>query len=531
MTRPPTRLLVLGIDAASPDLLEAWIADGTLPNLGTLAARGLAGRTRGLDGFFVGSTWPSLYTGTNPARHGFHYQMQLVPGTYRLADRTHGAFVEREPFWRALSRSGQRVAVLDVPLAAPEPEPLNGIQVVEWGAHDAFFGCSTRPPELASWLESRWGRHPAGSSCDADGRSAADYRRLAQALEAGVERKTEWTLDLLRRGGWDLFMQVFTESHCVGHQCWHLHDAGHPAYDLAAAVVAGDPIRDVYRAIDRAVGAIVGAAGDATCIVFSAHGMSHRYGAHFLLRDLLVALGVARRPRPTLRSRAAGAVGAAWRALPAPARAALAALRARRPRPNDAAPRGRGLGVDPGGSRCFPVANGLAVSGIRLNLAGREPRGTLAPADAAPFIERLRADLLDIVDDATGAPLVSRVVQTVDLYHGEHANALPDLLVEWSERAAVGSTALGGGAGARVVARSPRIGTIVGANDYGRSGEHRPGGWLMAAGPGLTRGVLAGAPSLLDLAPTFAAVLGVALPNIDGSAVAAIADPHGTAAA
>ncbi|MGH7647001.1 MAG: alkaline phosphatase family protein, partial [Gemmatimonadaceae bacterium] len=61
------RLLILGIDAASPDLLDAWVADGTMPNLAAVVARGLTGRVRGLDGFFVGSTWPSLVTGTNPA--------------------------------------------------------------------------------------------------------------------------------------------------------------------------------------------------------------------------------------------------------------------------------------------------------------------------------------------------------------------------------------------------------------------------------------------------------------------------------
>lgn len=522
MTGGRTRLLVLCLDAASPDLLDAWIADGTLPNLAGLVARGLVGRTRGLEGFFVGSTWPSLYTGTSPAEHGFHYQMQLVPGTYRIADRTRGAFVEREPFWRALGRAGKRIALLDVPLAAPEPEGLPGVQVVEWGAHDPFFGFSTRPADVASWIEARWGRHPVGASCDADARSARDYRDFALALEAGVQRKTEWTVELLRRGGWDLVMQVFGESHCVGHQCWHLHDADHPAYDAAISAVAGDPIRSVYRAIDRAIGEIVAAAGDVPCVVFAAHGMSHRYGAHFVLRDLLVALGAAALPAPTTRDRARSLAAAMWHAMPAAARAPLTALRPQRRMPNSGARRTRGIGVAPERSLCFPVPNGLAVSGIRLNLAGREPRGILAPGDdATRFVERLESELLAIVDDATGAPLVSRVVRTRDLFQGAHIDALPDLLVEWSERAAAGSTALGG-AGARVVARSPRIGTIEAANDYGRSGEHRPGGWFVAAGPALPTGRLHREPSLLDLAPTFAALVGVALADATGAPITEI---------
>jgi predicted AlkP superfamily phosphohydrolase/phosphomutase len=524
VSTPPTRLLVIGIDAASPELLDAWIADGTLPNLAALAKRGLVARTRGIEGFFVGSTWASLYTGTNPAQHGLHYQMQLVPGSYRLEDRAKGVFVQRDPFWRVLSRAGRRVAVLDVPLSRIESE-LNGVQVVEWGAHDAFFGHSTLPAELASEIKALVGRHPAGASCDAPGRGAKEYRELISALEEGARRKGEWSAELLPRGEWDLFMQVFTESHCVGHQCWHLHDARHPAHDASMAAITGDPLRAVYRAIDRALGKLVDAAGDAQVIVFAAHGMSHRHGAHFLLRDLLFALGAAAPPAMPPRERARDLGSRAWHALPVAMRTFLSPLRRRvMPSTVASAPSGPpGIGVDPDRSRCFPLTNGLAVSGIRLNLAGREPRGVLAPGEEADcFVEQLEKDLLAIVDDASGAPLVRRVMRTRDLYGGEHLDALPDLLVEWSEAVAIGSTALGNGAGAHVRARSPRIGTIEGANDYGRSGEHRPGGWLVAAGPGVEHGRLERAPSLLDLAPTFARILGVELPGADGKPIAEI---------
>jgi len=515
----PTRLLVIGIDAASPDLLDAWVADGTLPALAALSGRGLVARTRGVEGFFVGSTWASLYTGTNPAKHGLHYQMQLVPGSYRLEDRSAGAFVERDPFWRVLSHAGKRVAVLDVPLSKCETE-LNGAQVVEWGGHDAFFGYSALPPELASHIARQFGRHPADASCDAGARSAEQYRDFVSSLESGIQRKSAWTAELLARGGWDLFMQVFTESHCVGHQCWHLHDPAHPAHDAAVADITGDPLRTVYRAIDREIGTLVQAAGDAHIIVFAAHGMASRYGAHFLLRDVLFALGVANPPRQAIRARARDVAARAWHAAPEWLRAMAKPLRRGAMSGSAAASHPAGIGIDPDRSFCFPLANGLAVSGIRLNLAGREPRGTLMPGvQADRFVEQLEKDLLAIIDEASGAPLVAQVLRTRDLYEGEHLDALPDLLVEWNEEVANGSTALAGGAGARVVARSNRIGTIVGANDYGRSGEHRPGGWLVAAGAGVEHGMLERAPSLLDLAPTFARILGVELPGAEGTPI------------
>lgn len=523
MSAAPTRLLVIGIDAASPDLLDEWIADGTLPNLAALRARGLSARTRGIDGFFVGSTWPSMYTGANPAQHGFHYQMQLVPGSYRLEDRALGAFVEREPFWRVLSRAGRRVAVLDVPLSKLEPD-LAGVQVVEWGGHDALFGYGTLPHELAAQIRERHGAHPLGVPCDGAGRGAAEYGALVAALEEGVRRKTRWSIELLERGGWDLFMQVFTESHCVGHQCWHLHDPAHPAHDPAIAASGGDPVHAVYRAIDAAVGELSRAAGDAQIIVFSAHGMSHRFGAHFLLCDILCALGVATPSAPARRGRVRAAAALAWRALPGRVRAALAPVK-RFASPHRALhPAIAGMGVDPARSSCFPLANGLAVSGIRLNLAGREPHGILAPgAEAERFVAQLESDLMEMKDETTGAPLVARVMRTRELYAGDRLDALPDVLVEWNDAVAIGSTALGAGARARAIATSPKIGAVAGANDYGRSGEHRAGGWLVAAGPGIPHGRLHREPSLLDLAPTFTRMLGVDLEHADGTTIRELA--------
>src|ERR1041384_2410308 len=96
---PRARVLALGIDAASPDLVERWALDGTLPHVGSLLRRGLAGRTRSVDGFFVGSTWPSFFTGVTPARHGIHSLAMLRPGTYEVAHLPTGEQVKRERFW------------------------------------------------------------------------------------------------------------------------------------------------------------------------------------------------------------------------------------------------------------------------------------------------------------------------------------------------------------------------------------------------------------------------------------------------
>ena len=523
----PTRLLVLGIDAASPDLLDGWIADGTLPNLRMLAARGIVGRTRGVEGFHIGSTWPSLYTGTDPSHHGVHYLVQLVPGTYQLRYSATGDFVRGEPFWRSLSNAGRRVAVLDVPLSRLDTE-LNGVHVVEWGGHDSVYGFQCAPADLGRDLAARYGGHPLGGSCDAVRRSADDYSAFLDRLELGVTKKVTWTKELLARGGWDLFMQVFTEAHCTGHQCWHLHDVRHPAYDPTIAAALGDPLRRIYRSIDAAIGQLVAAAGnDTPAVVFTAHGMSHWYGAQFLLETMLVRLGVTV-PRAAAPGHSAGVrdlARSAWRTLPASVRGPINSVR-QRLAADSTTDRPPALSVDAARSLCFPLNNGLAVGGIRLNLLGREPEGRLRPGPKAhAFVEQLTADLSSIIDERTGQSVVRRVIRTAECYSGPMLDYLPDLLVEWSDDVPTGSTALSAGRGALVRASSPKIGVIEGMNDYTRTGEHRPGGWFVAAMPGIAPGPLGREVSLLDLAPTFTRLLGVHMAGSQGRAVEALMPP------
>lgn len=522
----PTRVLVLGIDAASPVLLERWIADGTLPNLAALVQRGLSSRVQSVDGFFIGSTWPSVYTGTTPASHGVHYLLELQRGSYELRHSVDGAFVRRPAFWRALSDAGRRVAILDVPLSRLE-QNLNGVQIVEWGGHDSIFGFRASPESLAAKILDRFGPHPVGSTCDADNRTTADYNDFVRRLELGAERKGTLSRELLSEGRWDLFMQVFTEGHCAGHQCWHIHDLAHPAHNADQAKAVGDPLRKAYAAIDREIGALVAMAPGAHVVVFSGHGMGHWYGAQFLLHDILVRLGASvARPvtPPTFKSQAIGAARQLWRRLPHSVRSLIKQARSSSASAPKEVAHTPSISADVARSRCFVHPNGLAIGGIRLNLVGREPGGLLRPGtEADNFVSWLRESLLAIVDTRTGTPIIRSVRRTADLYAGENLDLLPDLLVEWSDEVATGSTHVAGGIGATVTASSPLFGTISGVNDFGRTGEHRSQGWIVAAGPGITHGQFSSPPNVIDLAPTFAAMLGVTLANVDGKPIEQLA--------
>jgi predicted AlkP superfamily phosphohydrolase/phosphomutase len=161
-----------------------------------------------------------------------------------------------------------------------------------------------------------------------------------------------------------------------------------------------------------------------------------------------------------------------------------------------------------GSHRYFDVPNNDVYGGIRINLAGREPAGWVRPgADFDAVCSELECELRQLVNLETGRPLVRRVLRTAEHYVGEHLDALPDLLVEWDREAPI----------RRI--HSPRIGTIEGEFRGGRTGDHKPNGLLMAAGPGIPPQRLERPVSVTDVAPTLAARLGVSLTDVDGAPI------------
>jgi predicted AlkP superfamily phosphohydrolase/phosphomutase len=145
---------------------------------------------------------------------------------------------------------------------------------------------------------------------------------------------------------------------------------------------------------------------------------------------------------------------------------------------------------------------------IRVNLAGREPNGLVQPGRQYDAVCRRIADALGtIVDVDTGRQIVARVVRTRDVYRGERLAALPDLWVEWRKLGHVHRV------------ESPLIGRVERDWDGCRTGDHRPGGRVLISGPHVRPGRLDRPVPVIDLAPTVAAMLGVVLPDVDGTPV------------
>jgi len=67
-----SRVLLIGLDAAEPRLVERWMTDGSLPNLRRLRDSGSYGRLASTADWISASPWPTFYTGTSPGDHGYY---------------------------------------------------------------------------------------------------------------------------------------------------------------------------------------------------------------------------------------------------------------------------------------------------------------------------------------------------------------------------------------------------------------------------------------------------------------------------
>jgi predicted AlkP superfamily phosphohydrolase/phosphomutase len=495
------RVLFVGLDAADIDLIEPWAAAGELPTLQGLLETSIRVDTEGPPGFYVGAIWPTLYTAVNPAEHGVHNWKQIRLGTYDFEPAPSRPRLAHAAFWDVASAAGRRVAVVDAPLAAESPG-LNGLQVLEWGDHDSELGFATTPPDLADQIAHRFGLHPVQGNCNQHDRSPREVAAFRDALVDGAGAKAELSRDLLERDDWDLFVTVFSESHCVGHQLWHVHDPNHPKHDPEVATAVGDPVLDVYRAVDAGLGRLLAAADDDTTVaVFASHGMGAHHDPTFLLDAMLERLEIADNLRaPGRRLRWLARLGPLGRTAWARRRAALDARIDELVGP-----------LEPWNRLWFQHPNNEVEAGIRLNVVGREPFGRVEPgAHYEGVCERLIGHLHALTDGDTGEPLVRDVLVTRREYGGRHLDEFPDLVVRWNRPA-------------RPVHRivSPAAGEVVGDYAGARTGDHHPRGALLLRGPGLAPGRAAthGPVPVIDLGPTILALLGVDWPGVEGRPV------------
>ena len=510
------RTLIVGLDGATWDLADRFIADGRMPHLARLVEEGVRAPLNSTSPPMTLPSWSSMLTGCNPGRHGIFDFVRKVEDRWALefTNATHRAV---PTLMRVLSDRGLRAGSVAVPTTWP-PEALNGVQVsgfdgpVSTGIDASFC----EPKGVYDEIKRRFG-----------GMKFADFQesvideqwhdRALDALLREIPRKTAIAQWLIESERYDCFMLLFGESDTVSHHFWMFHDERSPRHDPTASTRLKDAIATVYSALDDALGKLIASAGPEHVCVVSDHGFGGAstyalYLNRFLeskgwltykheveVDGMATGSGLAAKLRAVASTRVpADWQGKLYRAVPD---AVLGSIETK----------SRFGDVDFDRTQAVSDEMNYAAT-IRLNLPGASSE------QRAEAVSRLGADL--VTWEVDGHRVVKSVSTREELYSGACVSDSPDVILELNLRDDYSYTLL---PSLRVPSgttwRRLEPSEYVGGKGLGMNGTHRQFGLLSLWGRGVVAGgsVEAGMP---DIAPTLLHLMGEPVPeHMDGRVI------------
>ena len=104
------KIMVLGFDGASWNILKTMMEKGHLPHFSYLMKNGVSGNLKSTVPPLSGPAWASFATGKNPGKHGIYDFFRNVPKEYATT-LINSSFFPTKTLWEVLSEKGKKVAV------------------------------------------------------------------------------------------------------------------------------------------------------------------------------------------------------------------------------------------------------------------------------------------------------------------------------------------------------------------------------------------------------------------------------------
>lgn len=486
---PFSRVLLIGLDGATFDVLGPLMEQGKMPVLKSLVDGGTSALLESTKPPITPAAWTTFMTGKGPGRHGIIDFLRYDPARNELM-LNNNQKISQPTIWQILSEKKYRVGSINVPMTYP-PEPVNGFMVSGFDTPpgEPF----TYPRELQDALlakypdythEKKWARKATGG----DDLFAQNLGYIKQSFERGYDLACFCG----ERYGWDVMMVLFKLVDNLQHKAWRYIDErtrdSNPARRQQTI--------DCWVKLDEVLGKLKTLAEKhgATIMMMSDHGHGSLDGK--AQPNLLLAkwgyLG--------LRSgfaRASTRAGVWWNRLTR--RNGLIS--------NQQMAIKHDLAFDWSRTRACVLHAGI-YGFLYINLKGRQPQGIVDPKDFDPLRKEIRERLLAAKTrdrDGRDFNIFTEVHTTEDLYDCSRKEYpwMPDLMLVPADGLAVVKK-IRGNSPVRWVPMSRLEGT------------HRLHGMFTANGPGVAAGKKIKA-HIADLAPTVLAGLGERVPkDMDG---------------
>ena len=511
-----SRVLVIGLDGATFDLIDPWVKEGKLPILGQCLREGTRSTLWSTPLSNSAQAWSSFITGKNPGKHGIYDFFERVPDGYGVRF-LNASFRRGKSLWRLASDAGRRVGIMNVPITYPA-ERVNGFLIpgLDAPGMDNRFAY---PRGLMDEIDQEVGRYILEAGIWGYIRRGKPDVALEKLLEMARVR-TATASYLLKAKEWDLFVVVYTATDKAQHHFWKYIDPSRP--EFLTTEPYGNAIFQVYQQIDQGIGQLIQAGGDATVIIMSDHGAGpssrrtmyiNRWLQHEgFLRSVdgrRVSGGIGRLTYRFLE----GADNQIRKMLPRKVKERMVRLL---PRLRDRVDSVLLLaGIDWSQTLAYSRENHPAIF---INLAGREPGGIVKGGDHYQIVrDRVIQKLRGLRCPQTGSPVVGEIFRQEDVYHGSEALRGPDIIFRWNQSLYVHRPSGPGSASPFLEALEDRAILAI-ENTRRPSGIHRDDGIFIGRGGAMKRGKSMTGATIYDIAPTVLYLLGLPVPDdMDGS--------------
>ena len=512
---PRKRVVFVGIDGATWDIIEPMVAAGELPNLAAMMENGAYGPLESTKPPNSSLAWTSFQTGVHPGKHGVYFFREQRPGRYERPVVSFDS-IQAPTVWKLASEQGKKVSVAYVPMTFP-PEELSGGMVGGLLTPDRRSDF-VRPAGLRAELEQALGFELPSDNEPELLFHSSDEQTALESLIRTTEQVEQVGMELLERHDPDLFAVVFRAVDLASHQAWCFQDPEWVARNPGAARGREGLLADMYRRLDAALGRFRDKAlamdGEVAFGCCSDHGfgpISYR----FYLNAWLVREGYL-----VFKKGAAGAASGRlklwlqrkWAGLLR--RTGVARRRMEKGASPDRRPEQTVADmIDWSRSRAYSSFSG-GEDIVLINLKGREPEGIVEPGEEYEALrEEILAKLLEVRAE-DGTRIVAKAFKREELWRGPQLHVAPDIQF-LSHETSVN------------VAPSPVHPRVVEPAVEGRPAMHRMQGVYLWEGAGVFRaGLRQGGYQIADMGAMMLHLLGLPLgDHLDGRVMEQVLEP------
>ncbi|MFC1634150.1 alkaline phosphatase family protein [Planctomycetota bacterium] len=262
------KVLIIGLDGVTFDVIDPLMEEGLLPNLAGLIAKGTSGRMLSTVPPISGPSWISLATGLKPERTSIYDFTYRKDDSYELHHISSSDYSGRS-VWDYLSRAGRTVGILNYPLCFP-PYEVNGFLSAGLGTSEdnefAFPGSLKQELDTAAGgkYEMTVGYHDIRYE---------DTELFLSDLQRILEKKLRVATYLVKEKEWDFFWFVLSETDWMQHLMWRHIDENHSQHEGQKSRDLYERFKQLWIRIDNAIGELADLAGEqSNLIVHSDHG-------------------------------------------------------------------------------------------------------------------------------------------------------------------------------------------------------------------------------------------------------------------